>query len=322
MTTSVDRKRLVVPLAEKFADVLALSRRDLLENSKIHTDFVKDCFAVLEAKKARLDSPLLGEVFPHLVAEGLQLADNDRRMLAAAWLAIYGYISLVDYELDRKGHLDARMSIASSALLGWGIATLGRYTAGTKFEDLFVENINRAFSGQYEDVRTRAEDGADREQSDVEKNRASVMVAAAYCAAAGETDDRLIRATESLLGAFQILDDLEDVQEDHDENNITGFVRIVRSCAASAKALGRNDMYRAVIADPGTQRILQRAIEAFGQSLLLLDGNRDQSLITFISEMKERTLELIDVLDAYQANPSPVQEPEVYARINRIIASC
>jgi hypothetical protein len=321
MTTSSDRNRLAVPLAERFSYVLSQARSDLYENSKLHADFVGRCIEVLEAKTERLQGPLLGEVFPHLVAEGLQLPDLDRRTLAAAWLAIYGYISLVDYELDQKGHLNARESIAASALLGWGIATLARYTAGTRFQETFIENINRAFSGQYEDLRSREINDADRQNSDVEKNRASVMVAAAYCAAAGETDDRLVLATESLLSAFQILDDLEDVQEDNNEHNITAFVRIVRQCASTARALQRTDVYRAVIADPSTQRLLERAVNAFEQSLLLLKIEKDQSLIAFICEMKARTIDLISVLDDYQINPSPVKEPEVLKKIDLIIAS-
>jgi hypothetical protein len=98
-------------------------------------------------------------------------------------------------------------------------------------------------------------------------------------------------------------------------------VQIVRQCADSAKALQRTDVYRAIIAEPSTQRLLARAVDAFEQSLLLLTIERDRSLVAFICEMKSRTIDLISALDDYQTNPSAVKEPEVLKKIDQIIAS-
>lgn len=213
MMTASNRANPVYALAAEFAEPLRQSRDDLLQFSQLHPDFVRECLAAIDAKKARMHGPVTGELFPHLLAQGLKLDDKDRRVLAAAWLALYGYICIVDYELDQKGHLGGRLSIAASALLGWGVTTLGRYTAGTPYANVFSDNVNKAFAGQYEDIRLRGSAEADREQSDIDKNRAFVAAIAGYCAAAGEWDDRLIRSAELLIRPFQILDDLQDLQE-------------------------------------------------------------------------------------------------------------
>ncbi len=321
MTEALDQSNPALRLTTELAGELAQTRDDLVRFSKLHPDFVKDCFAAIDASKARLRRLTVGEIFPHLVAKGLTLDDGDRRTLAAAWLAMFGYILLVDHELDQKGYLDGRASIAASALLSWGIATGGRYVAGTPYADVFMDNVNRAFAGQYEDIRVRGQLNADRRQSDADKNRAFVAAIAAFCAAARESDDRLIRCAEAMLGPFQVLDDLEDLEEDFGENNITAFVRIVKE-AVSATAPTRTDMYRAIMNDPRTVTTLRRAGDGAEKAILFLDPLRDQALIANLCELRECNAALISALEDYQRNPSPVTEPEVMRRIEQVAVGC
>jgi hypothetical protein len=318
MTTPESQIDPVIRLAAEYADQLSQAREDLRHLSNLHPEFIKECFTAVDTSRARLQRPPTGEIFPHLVAKSLVLEDFDRRMLMAAWLALFGYICIVDNALDQKGYLNARSSIAASALLGWGVATLGRYTTGTPYAKVFLNNINSAFAGQYEDLRLRSDGQADREGSDVDKNRAFVAAIAGFCAAAAEPDDRVLRSAEALLGPFQILDDLEDLEEDHAQDNITVFVRIVRECVASAMPLSRNEMYHSIIADPQTKGAMVRTAEGIDKSLLLLDPTRDRVLIAYICELRDRTAALIRALDAYQRNPSPVTEPEVMRRIEQV----
>jgi hypothetical protein len=298
------------------------ARADLPEFSHLHREFVRECLAAVDAKKERMGGPVIGELFPHLLAQGLKLKDKDRRLLAASWLALYGYICIVDYELDQKGHLSGRLAIATSALLGWGIATLGHYTASTPYADVFVDNINKAFAGQYEDIKTRRSAAGDREQSDIDKNRAFVATIAGYCAAAGEGDDSLIRSAEALIRPFQILDDLQDLQEDYGENNLTPFVRIVTECVSAAQPLDRPSMYRALIKDSRTIGLVARAKNGVEEALLLLNADRDQSLISYIVALRERADALIQALEDHQRDPAAITEPEVMQRIEQIATSC
>ncbi len=318
MTATTERSSPALRLAEKFSGPLSQSRTDLLEFSHLHQDFIDSCFAAIDAKKLRLDGPVTGEIFPHLVAEGLKLADKDRRIVAAAWLALYGYICLVDYELDQKGYLNGPSSIAASALLGWGVATLGRYTAGTEYASIFLDNINRAFAGQYEDIIVRTDPYADRARSDMEKNRAVVAAIAGFCAAAGESDDRLIRSAEAMLGPLQLFDDLQDLQEDYHENNITPFVRIVQDCIAAALPLTQTEMYRVLIKDQRTSSLLRRAAGAVERAILILDADRDQALVAYLAELRDRNGALIRALADYQIEPPLITEPEVMQRIEQI----
>jgi hypothetical protein len=175
ITVTPDQSNPALRLAREFAGELSQTRDDLLHFSNLHPDFVKACFEAIDTSKARLQRPTVGEIFQHLVAKGLTLNDRDRRVVATAWLAMFGYILLVDHELDQKGYLDGKASIAASALLGWGIATGARYVAGTPYADVYLDNVNRAFAGQYEDIRVRSNADADRRRSDEDKNRAFVM---------------------------------------------------------------------------------------------------------------------------------------------------
>ena len=61
-------------------------------------------------------------------------------------------------------------SIAASALLSWGIATGTRYVAGTRYADAYLDNVNRAFVAQYDDIRIRSDAALYRAQSDADKN--------------------------------------------------------------------------------------------------------------------------------------------------------
>jgi hypothetical protein len=313
---------LTAQLGIQYAGNLAQARTDLSTMSRLHADFVAAGLAAIDAKKQRLGGPVTGEIFPHLVAKGLTLADADRRMLAAAWLALYGYTCLVDYELDQTGVLDARSSIAASALLSWGIATFGRYTAGTPFAESFLDNVNRAFAGQYADLARRAESGADRQTSDADKGRAPLAAIAGFCAAAGMTDDRLVRAAEAMLAPHQIFDDLEDLEEDLGENNLTVFARVVRAEGAAAITADRLAMYRTLIGAPATLLPLRQAAAAIDAALLLLDADRDVALVDYLARLRTANAALIDGLVAYQRSPREIGEPELLERIARIATSC
>jgi hypothetical protein len=323
MTMPADRQpNLRDRVAKDFSHLLRQSRDDLRSESGLHADFVAQCIEAVDAKKERLGGPVTGEMIVHVVATSLKLDDKDRRLLAAAWLALYGYICLVDFELDQRGFLNARTSIAASALLGWGIATLGRYTSGTKYASVLADNINLAFSGQYQDLAIRAGDPRDRQQSDVDKNRAIVATVAGFCAAAGEDNDRLIRAMEAMLGPFQLFDDLQDLQEDFQENNVTALVRIVTNCADVLGLTTQAAMYRALIRDAKTIKLLTQAGEGIDQSLMLLDASRDQALITYLHGLRSCNIALIHALDEYQRDPIAIREPEIFQKIEQIANAC
>jgi hypothetical protein len=305
-------------LSLEFSDAIAQTRQDLRDFSQIRSDFIEGGLAAIDAAKAHLSEPSGGEIFSHMLAAGLKLSDRDRRMVAAAWLALFGYVRLVDDALDKKGYLDSRTTIISSALMGWGIATMARYTAGTKYHDAFLDNVNRAFSGQFQDIMDRGDLSANRTLSDQEKNRVFVAVAAGFSAAAHDSDDRLLRAVEVSVAAFQTLDDLRDVQEDHHDNNLTAFVRIARECVDSAASLTHTAIYLPLIRDPRTVDALKRAGATLDQSLMLLDGARDLAMITYFRGMRDSNTALIGALEEYQRAPSPAQETELMRRIAQL----
>jgi len=322
MTITNDESNPAMSLAARFAGPLSQTYEDLSRLSRLHPEFVKECLTAIDVSRARLRRPSTGEIFPHLVAQSLTLDDKDRRALMAAWLALLGYICIVDHELDQKGYITGQKSIAASALLGWGVATLGRYTTGTPFASVFLDSINRAFAGQYEDIQLRSSTDADRQRSDKDKNRACLAAVAGFCAAAREPDDHMVRSAEALLGPFQILDDLEDLEEDEGQENITIFVRIAREYISTVKSPSRMEMYRAIIGDARTVSALRRAAAGFEKALLLLDSRRDLALIEYIGEMRIRTIDLVSVLDDYQRDRSPIKEPEIMRRIEQVASGC
>jgi hypothetical protein len=302
----------------KFADQLKQTREDLARFSKLHPDFLKQCFAAIDDGEPAMSRPSVGESFAHLVAKGLTLDDEDRRVLAAAGLAMFGYTVLVDHEIDKNGYLDGRASIAASALLSWGIATGGRYAAGTPYADVFLHNVSRAFAGQYEDISFRSNPETDRHGSDVDKNRAVVALIAAFTAAARDSNNRLIRSVEALLESFQILDDLADIEEDLGQNNLTGFVRMFKERAGATVPTTRAEIYRTIMNDPRAQTTLERTKDGIEKALLLLNPGDDQAMIAYLGELHDGTIVLIEALDDYRRNPSPIKEPEIMRRIEQV----
>jgi hypothetical protein len=321
MTAAIDQPDTYTRLANEVAGLVGQSRQDLRELSNLHPDFIEVCFAALDAKKKPLPAAVVGwEIFPHLVARSLDLDDQKRRTLAAACVALSGYSHILDDELDQKGYLDGRVSIAASALLGWAIATLGRYTAGTPFADVFVDSVNRAFAGQYDDMRIRSATQSDRTRSDIEKNRGLVATMAGFCGAGGESNDRLVRMIETLIGPMQMWDDFQDIEEDYREGNLTGFVRILSDCATAVQPLIDSDaMYGALIHDPRTTALMKRIQVGLADALLLLDANRDQSLIAYLGELRDRIADLTSALDDFQRDPPLVAEGFVVRRVRRIL---
>jgi hypothetical protein len=320
MTTAIDHSDQYA-LASEIAGFVRQSREDFARLSNLHPDFVEACLAALDAKKKDLCDPVLSwEVVPYLVARSLELDDKSRRAVAAACVALSGYVYILDGELDKKGYLGARLSIAASALLGWAVATVSHYAAGTPFASVFLDNINRAFAGQYEDMKVRGDAVGDRRRSDVEKNRGYVAAVAGFCAIGSDPDDRLIRMVEALIGPMQIWDDFQDIEEDYREENLTPFVSIYKECVDASQALlGSEEMYDVLIRDPRTTALLKSAQSGLEQALVLLDANRDQSLIAYIGELSNRNTALISALEDFQHDPPLVAASFVIRRLRRIV---
>lgn len=312
---------LISALAQQFEDSILQSRRDLSDRSYLHPDFVADGLEAIDQKSARLCGPLAGQLFPHLVAQGLTIGSTQRREVAAAWLALYGYICLVDYKLDRFGVLDARTSMSASALLGWGVATLTRLTANSRQANFCIENIHRALSAQYLDLENRKKEQCDRRKTDSDKNRAVLAPISAYCALAKLEDSSLLSAAELLLAPFQILDDLQDLEEDLEENNLTIFVRIVRQAKLQTEQIARPEAYRLVFLSHRTIEVLLEVVSAVEQAAMLLDRRRDISILDYLLNLRTQTLALINLLRGYQESPSIISEPELLEKMRTIVCN-
>jgi hypothetical protein len=308
----------VAALSERYQSVIHQSHRDLQDFSGLHPDFIADCVGAIAAKKVRLSAPLLGELFPYLAAEGLRLPDHSRRRLAAAWLAMYGYSCLADYEMDKKGFLDARTSTSATALLFWSAAEIGKYTVATRYADTFVENMCAAFAGQYEDILNRQDEHGDRSRTNVDKNRGMVAVLAGFSAAANEADDRILRATECVLAPFQILDDLHDLEEDLKENNITAFVAIAKCALRGSACDDERVLYSYLISDPRVPSLIENAVRKIDEAILLLNASRDHALISYLSLLRRQISSLTDMLRDFQSGCNNISEPDIYGAIREI----
>ncbi|HKR61246.1 MAG TPA: hypothetical protein VJS64_16105 [Pyrinomonadaceae bacterium] len=284
----------------------------------LHADFVADGIGAIAAKKVNGNAILLGEAFPHLIAECTNLNEFDRRRLAAAWLAVYGYISLLDRELDKAGNLSPRSAISASALLSYGLSILGEVVAGSVYAATYRDNINRAFAAQYADLSYRHDRLIDRSHYDIDKNRAIVAVVAAYSAAGGETEPRLVRITEALLGSFQTLDDLRDLAEDLEEGNLTEFVRIVLEKNVDQAHGDVQDAYRSLLRSKKVFAPLKRASAAISEALRQCDRRSDGALIAYFSALQRNLTTLRRSISRYQRAPHSVSEPELFKRITLV----
>lgn len=84
----------------------------------------------------------------------------------------------------------------------------------------------------------------------------------------------------------------------------------------------REEMYRSIIRDVRTTATLKRAVNGIEKALLLLNGNRDHAVIAFLSDLRARALTLVGELEAYQANPTPIEEPKIISRIQGVYIAC
>jgi hypothetical protein len=285
-------------LFDAYKGDVASARLDFEQLPDLHPVFKSIALSALQRKSERAEAPLLGELFPHLVGASFTLPDAERRRLAVAWLALYSYISLVDYDLDKTGRLGPRDALASSALLGWGLTVLAQVTADTALAAPFFKNVQLAFAAQYDDLQRRADFSYDREGTDVDKNRAIVAAVCAYCAA-GNGDARLVSAVEHLLGAFQFLDDLLDLEEDYLEDNNTFLLRM--ASPSVEKTSSSDELYAAVFSHPSFTPKLDSVAHAIEQSMMMLKPSVDTGLMAFTRTLHSQVSSLKDHVMEYQS---------------------
>jgi enamine deaminase RidA (YjgF/YER057c/UK114 family) len=308
-------------MAARYEPLIAASRAHLSRSSGLHPDFVTSCLSAIDKKKSGLQTPLLGELFPQLVTEGLGIRYESRVELGAAWTALYGFIELADKSIDERGHLDGKTAMQASALLGWGIATVGKFTVGTRYADIFVNNVTQAFAGQYDDVLHRADPGFDRSRSATDKNRAVVAMVAGYCAAAGLESDCLIQATEHMLGALQTLDDMRDVRQDHSENNLTAFVRmLVATASAPIEQLSDRQLYTLLAGNQQFVDELRGVVATIEKIITLLDPAVGSGPISYLVHLRGQVQAVVTAIGEWQKSPT-VEDPDFYGRIREISAS-
>jgi hypothetical protein len=165
--------------------------RTIFSNPAIGAPFHHCAKWALAAKRAQLKTPLLGEIYPFMLQGSCQLDDAIKHDLSVAWLSFYIYTVIVDSALDEKGTLSPIETMSASAYLALGTRLFSKYVLATPYEHVFIENVNRAFSGQAEDLRKRQSMRSDRRRSDCDKNRAIVACAAAFVAASARKPERL-----------------------------------------------------------------------------------------------------------------------------------
>jgi hypothetical protein len=306
-------------LFEHYSHAINQTRNDLPKLSRLHPDFITNGLNAISDKEARLAAPLLSELFPHLVASALKIPEAERRQLAAAWLSLYAYISLVDFELDRTGTLDGRTALSASALLGWGIATISRITSNSDFAMIFDRNVGAAFAGQYEDMQMRGDAGAERSLTDSNKNRAMIALVAGYSASAKLSDDRLIRASELLLGPFQLIDDLHDLAEDLSEGNFTTFVRLIGRNLSPEAHGSEWQLYRMLFSDPRVIPNIVKAAKEIRQCLLLLTFETDTHLVIYLGQLAAQLEQLADLTLQYQGNPRSANARILIEQVRQIL---
>lgn len=307
-------------LHARYSIFIEQSIRDLKEFSSLHPDFLADCIGAISRKSNQHQCPMYGALYPDLVANGLTLDETEYRLLRAAWIALYGYASLIDIESDKAGTVAATTSLSASALLGWGIATISRLTASSPLFEFVVSNIMDAFAAQRQDIKYRSESHYERTESDRNKNSAFVAIVAALCAAGREGDGSLIRATRLLLGAFQLVDDISDLREDIEENNLTDCVKMAVGYSQVARiSSAEMSLYRVLFLNKRLPTLLARAEADIGLALLEIDGHRHQILFWYISMLLKQVAAFRRDVERFQSGDRAISEPDLYEQVRKII---
>ena len=167
---------------------------------------------LLENRANSSQSPLMGELYPCILHELVPGLENEVALdIAAAWLATYLLIVLVDNSTDKKEKIDGIIFAA----LHLESSKLQTFITNKKWLEVFHQSAREAIQGQIKDVELQRVINHDEEKLKAaeEKNKILSALATVYASYASEREaDFMMDITHNFLCGFQMLDDILDFE--------------------------------------------------------------------------------------------------------------
>lgn len=190
---------------------------------KISPKIEEDARNILQKKIDNAPSPLMGELYPWLIQEIVQLDGKVAMKIAVGWLAFYLYTLSLDTHLDKRTMISGEELITLSILEKKGLTDLQSIVIGTDYELLFNESLDNSLIGEIEDFAgfSKNDYKYDLEEVAKKKNLLLLTCASAFAAANCDRAEFILQITDCFLLIMQYLDDLGDWEEDINERHLS-----------------------------------------------------------------------------------------------------
>ena len=169
------------------------------------------------------NKPPLGELFPWIIKDLINLDTQLTKNISVSWFAVYLYTLFLDEYVDYKKPIKSEMLLAGSVLAKIGFMNLSKIVKGTKYETIVDVALNESVLYQLRDVQKQKtnESIIEKEEYSLGKNKVILACAGALAASSSKHQEFIIKFTNSLLLSLQYLDDITDFEEDFYNENYT-----------------------------------------------------------------------------------------------------
>ena len=264
-----------------------LNTRSLLfeELSQISPEFATEARKILEAKlKSNDNNPLMGELFPWIIKDLIEVNSDTTSKISVGWLAIYIYTIFLDEYLDSPKPLNPSKFITASLLAKTGLLRISHFTNNTPYEKYVDNAFSFSAKNQYFDTKFQKDDKEldFKEKYSIGKNHILLICAGALAAQNSKHSEFITKFTESLLLAIQYLDDITDFKEDYDSRNLTVLLNDALQnnsiMISSFKSVTRRELLSELISTGALQRVLEKILVLLNQSISLINLNRNSEI--------------------------------------------
>jgi len=130
------------------------------------------------------NKPPLGELFPWIIKDLINLDTQLTKNISVSWFAVYLYTLFLDEYVDYKKPIKSEMLLAGSVLAKIGFMNLSKIVKGTEYEAIVDEALNESVLYQLRDVQKQKtnESIIEKEEYSLGKNKVILACAGALAA--------------------------------------------------------------------------------------------------------------------------------------------
>ncbi len=285
-------------LAHHKSNVAATRQLLLDEIGKIDPVF-REIVKELLAKRIRTSpTPPLGELIPWILSDVGGIEPEKSFKIATGWVALYLYATILDDQIDKSSAPRPEEILTGAALFQFGLSTLRKFTQGSRYDAYFENALYRALSYELQDAAGRSDINDIKRKSECSerKNSGILACAAAFAAVTEGRLDYLIEFTESLLLAFQYLDDIADREDDLKSGNITVLLApLARTGRGTQSSIGP-ELLNNLLDSDGLEKILDYVQRNIQTAVIIIKRSYkwpDESPTTnFLTELRREVISI------------------------------